>query len=151
MRKGIIVSAVVLAAISALVGCGGGDSSVSAADYSNELRLACNKGEREIEELVGRISENYYEKREQAPTTKFQVENLLKVISAYDDVTGEIADIGIPEEGNQQKQAEELVKTREEAVAKVEASPLGTRDSIPQIFKSANELAEDLGASTCMM
>lgn len=147
MRKGTIVVAV-LAMLLALVGCGDGDSSLSKAEYKNEVRLVCNESEQRIEELVSQLKQEYQE-REQVATAKYQAENLLKVIDSYDETTEELADIGLPE--GEEKKVEAFIQEREEAAAKVKASPLGTRDAFPVIFKGANEMAEEVGAAGCVV
>jgi len=146
VRKAIIGLAV--AGILLVVpGCGDGDSSVSKADYDRQLELACNKGLREREETVEQINKDYEENQAQKATTEFQIENLMTLIGLYEETTEEIADIGLPEQ--KEKEAEELLTAREEATAKINADPLGTRDSLTTIFADANKLAEDLGAKAC--
>jgi hypothetical protein len=149
--KGAIGFAVVMAMLLVFAGCGGGDdsSSVSKQEYSQELKLACNNGLKERETLVRKLQKEFYEKRAQNPTPEYQAENLLKVMATYQETTEEIADIGLPE--GEEKKAEELLRAREEAAAKVEASPLGTRDGIETIFKDANEQALAMDASSCVL
>lgn len=147
MRKAIVGLAVA-AALLAVVGCGGDDSTVSKEEYDQELELICNKGLQEREELVSTINQEYEEKRSQKATTAYQVENLRKLIAVYQGTTEEIADIGLPE-GQDEQKAEEFVEAREEAAAKVDASPLGTRDNLEGVFEKANELAEGFEAKSC--
>lgn len=147
MRKGISGIVVVLVLLLGVPGCGGGDSTISKQEYDRQLEVVCNKGLKEREELISSIQRDYEERREQKTTTKYQVENLRKLISVYQGTTAEIADISLPEKDEQK--AEEMVQAREVAAAKVQASPLGTRDAITTIFKEANDLAEELEAKSC--
>jgi hypothetical protein len=147
--KGTIGLAAMMVVLLVVSGCGGGgDTTVSQSDYKNQVKLVCNESEQRIETLVQRLKHEYQES-EQVATAQFQAENLLKVIDAYEVATGELADIGFPEE--EEKKAEEMIRVREEAAAKVQASPLGTRDALPVIFKEANVMAEDLGAGGCIL
>jgi hypothetical protein len=148
VRRGMILFAV-LALLLALAGCGGGDgdASLSKQEFTNELKLACNKGKQEREVLVTTISRDYYEKHAGRATPEYQEKNLLKLMDVYAGTTEKIVDIGLPE-GNEKK-AEEFIHAREEATAKVEASPLGTRDNLEIIFKPAVEKGEALGVGTC--
>jgi hypothetical protein len=139
----------VLAMLLALAGCGGGDddSSLSKQEFTNQLKLACNKGKQERETLVTNISRDYYEKHAGRATPEYQEKNLLKLMGVYQGTTEKIADIGLPE-GNEKK-VEDFLRAREEAAAKVEASPLGTRDNLEIILKPAVEKGEALGVGTC--
>ncbi len=145
MRKAIIGLAVA-AALLVVAGCGGDDSSISKQEYDQELELVCNKGLQEREELIGQLSQEF-EEGKQKSTTKTQAENINKLIAVYKGTTEEIADIGLPEEG--EKKADELVRAREEAAAKVEADPLGSLGVTSTTFEEANKIAEDLEAKSC--
>jgi hypothetical protein len=139
----------VLAAVGTLalvVGCGGEDSTVSKQEYDQKLELACNKGLQEREEMLEEISQKF-EEGGRKTSKDFQSENLIALIALYEGTTEEIADIGVPEEGEQE--AEELVQAREDAAAKVQDDPLGSIDSLITIFAEANKLAEDLEAKSC--
>jgi hypothetical protein len=146
VRKAIIGLAVA-AALLVVPGCGGDDSTVSREEFDQQLELVCNKGLQEREELVSEINQEFEEKREQKADTAYQVENLRKLIAVYQGTTEEIANIGVPEQDGEK--AEEFVQAREEAAAKVDASPLGTRDNLEGVFEKANELAEDFEARSC--
>jgi len=131
-----------------LAGCGGGDdSSLSKQEFTNELKLACNKGKQEREVLITNISRDYYEKHAGRATPKYQEKNLLKLMGVYQGTTDRIIDIGLPE--GSEKKAEEFIHARQEAAAKVEASPLGTRDNLEIIFKPPTEKGEALGVGAC--
>ena len=138
----------VLALLLAVAGCGGSDddSSVSKEEFGQQLKLACNEGLQERETLVRNLTREYYEEREERATPEYQAENLLKVMATYQKTTDKIADIGLPE--GEEEKVEGFIKAREEAAAKVEASPIGTRDALESIFKDANEKALALDAKT---
>jgi hypothetical protein len=147
VRRGI-VSIAIVALIAALAGCGEGDSSsLSKQEFTNQLKLACNKGKQERETLVTNISRDYYEHHAGRATPEYQTENLLKLMDVYQGTTKEIADIGLPD--GSAKKVEAFLHAREEAAAKVEASPLGTRDNLEIIFKPAVEKGEALGVGSC--
>jgi hypothetical protein len=148
VRKGIGGIVVVLVVLLGVAGCGGGDDGpISKAEYDRQLELVCNKGLKEREELITGLTEEFEQKRVQKPTPQYASENILKLITIYRGTTEEIADIGLPEKDEQK--VEKMIQEREEGTAKVEASPLGTRDAIFTIFKEANELAEELEAKSC--
>jgi hypothetical protein len=139
----------VLAVVGALLvapGCGSDDSSISKQEYDQKLELACNQGLKEREEFLEEVNTKFEEQGRKV-SKDFQSENLRKLIAIYQGTTEEIADIGLPEEG--EEKAEELVQTREKAAAQVEADPLGSIESLPVIFKKTNQLAEDLEAKSC--
>jgi hypothetical protein len=145
VHKAIVVLAV--AGVLLLVtGCGGGDSPVSKQEYDQKLELVCNKGLQEREELLKEVDKKFEEQGRKA-SNEFKAENIRKLIEVYEGTTGEIADIGLPEQS--EKKAEELVQAREDAAAKVQADPLDSINNLPKIFAPANELAEDLEAKAC--
>jgi hypothetical protein len=143
--KAIVVLAVV-GAVLLVTGCGDDDSSISKQEYDQKIELVCNKGLKEHEEVLSKISKEFEEQGQKA-SDDFKAKNLRKLIAVYEDTTGEIDDIGLPEQS--EKKAEELVQSREDAAAKVDADPLGTIESLSTIFEKPNEIAEDLGAKSC--
>lgn len=148
MRKGIAGFAVFIASLLILAGCGGGDSStISQQEYEQQLELVCNRGLQEREELFATLTQEYEERSEDEVTPQYEAANLRKMIAQYQETTEEIAEIDLPE--GEEKKAEELVREREEVAAKVDASPLGTRDSLGTIFTKAGELADSFGARGC--
>jgi hypothetical protein len=150
VRKGTLGFVILVLGLVVLGGCGGSDdSSLSKEEFTQQLKLVCNEGLKERETLVRQLAKDYYEKRAQNPTPQYQANNLLKVIAVYQGTTQGIADIGLPE--GEEKEVEAFIAAREEAAAKVEASPIGTRDTIETIFKSPNEKAAALGAETCVL
>jgi hypothetical protein len=149
VRRGSILLAL-LAVLGVLGGCGGGDSStVSKEEFAQQLKLACNKGLQEQEKLVKDLTQEYYEEREERATPAYQAENLRKVMHTYQDTTDKISEMGLPE--GEEQIVEDLIRAREEAAAKVDASPLGTRDNVEAIFKEADAKAKALGAPSCVL
>lgn len=146
MVRKAIVGLAVAAALLVVAGCGGDDSSISKQEYDQKLELVCNKGLQEREELVSRLGQEF-EEGKQKSNTKTQTENIRNLIAVYQETTEEIADIGLPEQG--EKKAEELVQEREAAAAKVEADPLGSLGVSATTFEKANKAAENLDAKSC--
>lgn len=144
MVRKALVGLVVAAAL--LAGCGGDDSSISKQEYDQEIELICNKGLQEREELINKLGQEF-EEGKQKQSTDTQAENIRKLIAVYQGTTEEIADVGLPEQG--EKKAEELVQAREEAAAKVEDDPLGSLGVTATTFEKANKVAEDLEAKSC--
>lgn len=147
MGKGIAAFAVLVASLLLFAGCGGGSSTISQQEYEQELELACNRGLQEREKVYSQLTQEYDELSEKEATPKVEDENLLKLIDVYAETTEEVDDIDLPE--GKEKQAEELVEQREEAAAKIQADPQGTRNSFGAIFKRASDLAESFGAKAC--
>jgi len=138
----------VLAVVLAFAGCGGGDdSTLTKAEYTQQLKLACNEGTQARETLIAEITRQYYEEREKPPTPQYQANNLRKLVDTYQATTKKISEIGLPE--GEEKKAEAFVRAREEAAAEIEASPLGTRDNILRLFIDPEKKAEALGVGTC--
>jgi hypothetical protein len=140
---GLAVAGILLLAVS---GCGGDDSSIGKQEYDQKLEVVCNQGLKEREDFLRELNKKFEARGEKA-SKEFQTENIRKLIALYQATTEEIADIGLPEEG--EKKAEELVQTREQAAAKIQADPLGSIEASPVIFKKTNEIAEDLEAKSC--
>ena len=150
MGKGIFIAAVVLAMLFAVVGCGGGggETTVSASEYKSQVTLVCNQAEQKLQELITRLKNEYQERPEKAEA-RYQAENLLKLIGLYEETTEELADVGVPEGG--EEEAEDLIHAREESAAEVQASPLGTRDAFQVVFRDANDILKKLEANGCML
>jgi len=144
VRKGICGIVVVLVGLLGLQGCGGGDSSISKAEYAQQLELACNKGLREREEFVAKLSK---EDPSKSSNPRQQAANIRGFVGVYVKTTEEIADIGLPEQG--EKKAEEFVQAREDAAAKVESDPLSALANAPAIFAKANKIAAGLEVASC--
>lgn len=140
----------IAAAVSVLLGCGGGDSSLSRQEYDKKLELVCNKGLQQREDFlreVGRKFEQRNPKANAKEKAEEQTENIKNLMAVYEGTTEEIADIGLPEKN--EKKAEELVQTREAAVAKVLADPAGALANITAIFTKTNKIAEELEVASC--
>lgn len=148
VRRGMILLAV-LALLLSIAGCGGGsgDDTLTQQEFTEELKEVCVNGREARRVFLRDVAKEYYEERETPPTNAYQAKNLLKLMSIVQDTTAEIADIGLPE-GNE-KEVEEWIRLREEAAAKVEASPIGTRDNLQALFESSYAKARALGVGTC--
>lgn len=146
MHKAIAGLAVVGALLLVVTGCGSDDSSLSKQEYDQQLELVCNQGLQEREELLEDVGREF-EERQRQTDPDFQASSIRRLIAIYDGTTDEIADLGLPDQGEQK--AEELVQAREDAAAKVEADPLGSREKLVPIFSKANKVAEELEAKSC--
>jgi hypothetical protein len=146
-RKAKIVVGL-MALILLAVGCGGSDSTMTAKEFEQQLKVACNNGEQERNEVYGQISTLYSEGKRK-PTRAFQQENLEKMMGVYENTTEKIAEIGFPDEGVER--AESLIQAREDAAAKVAGDVWGSRNDYGVIFKDANELARAYGAGACTL
>jgi outer membrane PBP1 activator LpoA protein len=132
-----------------LLGCGGGsdDSPIPKEEFTEQLQAVCKEGREKRQQLLKALSKEYYEERAARPTDSYQAKNLRKLMAIIGSTTAEIAAIG-PLEGKE-KQVEEWIRLREEATAKVEASPLGTRDNLQAIFEATAARSKALGLGTC--
>lgn len=149
MFKAITVLATA-AAVFLVLGCGGGDSSLSKQEYDQKLELVCNKGLKEREEFIGKLDRKYEQRNPNANAkekAEEQTENIKNLMAVYKGTTEEIADIGLPEKN--EKKAEELVQSREAAVAKVLADPAGALANTTTIFAKNIKIAEELEVASC--
>jgi hypothetical protein len=143
VRKGI--SAIVIVLIGLLLGatgCGGDSSSLSKAEYRQQLELICNKGLQDREEFLIKSNE------EAANGRKVGKDQGLRLyMGVYEGTTEEIADLSAPEES--EKKAEELVQAREVAAAKVDKDPQSALTQSLKIFAKAKKVSEDLEVASC--
>ncbi|HWC48785.1 MAG TPA: hypothetical protein VG448_07885 [Solirubrobacterales bacterium] len=130
-----------------ITGCGSSSSStLSKSEYEQKLELVCNKGLREREEFIQGVTQEYQEQGKKL-TAKGQAENLRNLMAVYQGTTEEIAEIGVPE--NEEKKAEELVKEREQAVAKIKADPLTGLSEFSELFAKSYKIAEGFDTKSC--
>ena len=146
MRKGMVGA--VLISVLAIVGCGG-DSSLSQAEYEQQLELVCNKGIQERAELVSEVTREFEEQRERKSSPQYEAENVGKLATVYEGTTDELDELGLPEQ--EPEKVEAMIRAREEASARVLADPLAARGQLEPIFEDANKLAESLGVKSCTM
>jgi hypothetical protein len=149
VHKGISAIIVIAIGLLGIGGCGG-DSSLSKAEYDQKLELVCNKGRSEREELLKEISQEYNGQNRNANAkeqAEEQAANILKLMAVYRGTTEEIDGIGLPEQS--EEMAEELVKSREDAVAKVEADPGSAVANFAAIFAKPNKISEELDVASC--
>jgi hypothetical protein len=149
VRAAIAVFAI-LGITSFLFGCGGGSSDnspVTKQEFTEQLQAVCKEGREKRQELLKALSKEYYEERAARPTDSYQAKNLRKLMAILGSTTAKIAAIGLPK--GEEKQVEEWIRMREEATAKVEASPLGTRDNLQAIFEGTAARSRALGLGSC--
>jgi cytochrome P450 len=149
VHKGISAIVFVFVGLLAIAGCGGGDSSLSKAEYTQQSELVCNRGLKEREELLKDLTAEY-EQRNKKQSSKEEAEeharNVRKLMAVYQGTTEELADVGTPEEG--EKMAEELIKAREDGTQKLESEPSAVAE-FTTIFAKATKAAEQLGVASC--
>lgn len=147
MHKAIV--GLLIAGTLALVvaGCGGDDdSSISKQEYDQQIELICNQVLQDREEYTDKIGREQEQTRQKTDEKDLE-QTIFDLIAIYQRGTAEIADLGLPEED--EKKAEELIKAREEAAARVEADPVGSLRTGNNTFDKANKAAEDLEAKSC--
>jgi hypothetical protein len=143
VRKGISGIIIVLIGLLAWSGCGGGGSSLSKAEYQQQLELVCNKGLQEREEFLVKSNELAAEGKVKVS----KADGIRKLFGVYAGTTEKIAEIGLPEE--EEEKAEELVQAREASVAKVEADPFSALTDSVTIFAKPRKIAEELEVASC--
>lgn len=156
MLKGISGIAVLIGlcgciGVFGLTGCGGGDgSTLSKAEYIQQLELVCNKGLQKREEFIengNKEAEKNPKRESQAETEAVQAGHIRELMAIYSGTTKEIADLSPPEQV--EKKAEELVQAREDAAAKVDADPVKAVGEGAALFAKTAKAAEDLEVSGC--
>jgi hypothetical protein len=120
---------------------------VSKQEFTEQLKEVCENGREARRVLLKNLAKEYYEERAARPTDSYQAGNLRKLMAIVQDTTAEIADIGLPE--GEEKKVEDWIRMREEAAAKVEASPLGTRDNLQAIFENSYATSRTFGVGSC--
>jgi hypothetical protein len=150
VRKAIVGLVVAGGLLLAVSGCGSSGSSLSKAEFDQKLELACNKGLKEREELLGEIAAEY-QGRNRKLSAKEQAEeqsaNIKRLMAVYQGTTEEIAEIGHPDQG--EKAAEELVQVREDVAKKVEADPTNAIANASALFAKASKAAESFNVASC--
>jgi hypothetical protein len=144
VHKGISAVVAALIAVLGIAGCGGGNSSISKAEYQQQIELVCNKGLKEREEFFKEVTQEYTQQSKNATPkelAEIQAKNVRRLMAVYKGTTEEIADLGLPEQG--EKKAEELVKGREDGVAKVEEETVRGVAQFSAIMAKPNKIAED--------
>lgn len=149
MPKVLAVFAAASVLLAVMAGCGGDSSSLSKAEYEQQLELICNTGLRERGELVSAVNREFEQQREGKSSPQYEAENLTKLATVYEGTTEDINELGLPEQDPEE--VEEFIRAREMASAKVLADPLSARGALGPIFEEANELAKSLGVESCAM
>jgi hypothetical protein len=144
VRKGISGIVAVLIGLLCWTGCGGGSSTISKAEYLQQLELVCNKGLQAREEFTIKANQKAAQSKQSSAAV---AKSIREFAGVYEGTTEEIAEIGLPEQGK--KQAEELVHARELGVAKVKKDPVGALSNAVTIFAKPNKIAENFGVASC--
>jgi hypothetical protein len=142
VHKGISAIVIVLIGLLGAAGCGGDSSSLSKAEYRQQVELICNKGLQAREEFLVKSNEEAAKGRKVGKD-----EGLRLYMDVYEGTTEEIADLSPPEET--EKQAEELVQAREAAAAEVDKDPQKALTQSLTIFSQAKKVSEDLEVASC--
>lgn len=146
MIKGALGSMVgVTLALIVLAGCGSGgeDSSLTKDEFVKQGNIICQKAAAKAEEARAVLTKPYHGPESQ----RAHAEKLILVIlKPYEEATEKLDELGTPE--GAEKQAEEIVATREEATERVHANPQSAlTNSAP--FQKINELAKQYGLDRC--
>jgi hypothetical protein len=144
VRKGISGIIVVLIGLLGLAGCGSGSSTLSKAEFDQQLELVCNKGLQEREEFLVKGNEEVAEGKIKKVG---KAEAIRRLFAVYAGTTEKIAEIGLPEK--EEQKAEELVQAREAAAKKVNEDPLGAIAKVATIFAKPIKIAEELEVASC--
>jgi hypothetical protein len=141
---GIIVGALAVALVAA--GCGsGGSDPVTKAEYVKEANAVCDRGERERSEAISEYGETTNQSLPQKQLQKGLVEAALP---SYQNLSSELSALPVPKEGA--KQVEEFDRAFGAAVEAMEARWHVAIDN-PALFGEANDIAEKIGATECLI
>lgn len=150
MKKGafLAVLGLLIIALAAVSGCGGGDetSSLTKAEFTKQANAACKEHASERDELFKSVSATI----KPSEVTKADQEKLISdvLIPPYEKNIESIEDLGAPE--GDEKEVEALIKAMQSSVDKVEANPLVALRTTIQ-FAGANSLAAKYGLNDCVV
>ncbi len=141
---------VVGAVLWGLTGCGGGggDETLTKAQFEQQAKLICNKGQQEREEAIHAQLQKLEEGESKQATAAMQEAAVLAVLDSYDRMTAKLADVGLPE--GDEAQVEKIVDSMETAAAQVRANPQSAAGSGAP-FKEADELLKAYGLESCVV
>jgi hypothetical protein len=144
VRKQVLGSIVGAAVIGALIwtGCGGGgEDSLTKAEFTRKANTVCSKWQQARDQRYPAASSKF------APLTSTtnKEKAILYIMSPYEAT---IEDLGeLPPPAGEEKKVETLVKAMEEAMARTRREPLMT--SKKAFFKKSNELVDSYGLEEC--
>ncbi len=146
MNKGAIGSIVGLAILVALlvVGCGGGggDETVTKADFVRQGNAVCGKWQQARGDRFREINSKF-----KPPVTQAKREEaILFVLEPYEDAVDGLRELDPP--AGEEEKVEEIIDAMEEAVKQGKANP-GTLISSGAPFSKANRLTEEYGLKEC--
>jgi hypothetical protein len=126
-----------------VAGCGGGDSSLTKAEFTKKASLVCQEWLSDKEEVIQAATRKLGSRK----ATQAEQENLvLGVLEPYETATEKIEDLGVPE--GEEKEVEAILDARKEAAERTKANPESALVSTAA-FKKANEEAEKYGLEHC--
>jgi hypothetical protein len=146
VRKGTRAIVIVLIGLLGATGCGGGGSSLSKAEYRQQVELICNRGLQAREEFLAHSNEEAEALKAKGEKISLK-DGLRRYMGVYEGTTEEIADLDPP--GESEKKAEELVQAREAVAAEAAKHPVHALFKSRTTFDKPNKVAEDLGVASC--
>lgn len=150
MKKGAFLAlmAVLMAALLAFAGCGGGDetTSLTKAEFTKQANAACKEHAKERDELFKKVSNEI----DASEVTRKDQEMLISdvLLPPYEKNIESLESLGAPE-GDEEK-IEALIEAMEGSIEKVEAQPLVALRTTTQ-FAEPNALAQKYGLDDCVL
>jgi hypothetical protein len=148
MKPRVYLILVLASALALVTGCGGGDDeeSLTKAQFIKQADAICEKqNKKKNEDLVKAYAK--LEKEGKTAGKKGEAELIGDVaLPPIAQMTEELADLGLPEE--QEDQAEQFITEMEQAVAEVEEDP-SLALSAEEPFEKPKERATKFGFSDC--
>jgi hypothetical protein len=141
-RKSLILILAALAAV-AVFGCGGGgEESLTKADYVRQGNAICGKWQQARGALFGKFNKTL-----SPPVTKAKREKaILMILKPYEVAAQDLGELSPPD--GEEAKAEAVVAAMEEAATEAKANPAALLRS-SAVFEKPNELADDYGLKEC--
>jgi hypothetical protein len=146
VSKGVLGAVVgALAAALAIAGCGGGNDTLTKEEYAKQANAVCVRGGKERSDAISEYGKTANQNLPQKVLQKGLVEAALPT---FQKLSSELSALPVPKE--EAKKVEEFNRAFKAAVEAIEARWHVIIEN-PALFGEANDIAEEIGATKCLI